>query len=124
MSDYAVRRYVILRHEGIADPHFDIMLEEEIGGTLITFQSRRWPITGPTSLVKLDNHRHEYLTYEGPVSGNRGHVRRVESGTYRSRTRQDDPCVMEWVLNGPVRAHLTLLCPPTYAWTLEPAESA
>ena len=30
----------------------------------------------------LGEHRREYLTYEGPVSGGRGEVKRVAGGTY------------------------------------------
>ena len=35
-------------------------------------------------------HRCEYLQYEGPISGNRGFVRRVESGVYLMRRDQSD----------------------------------
>ena len=31
---------------------------------------------------RLPDHRLAYLEYEGPISGNRGHVQRVASGTY------------------------------------------
>lgn len=32
--------------------------------------------------MQLPDHRSSYLEYEGPVSGGRGTVSRVESGTY------------------------------------------
>ncbi len=34
------------------------------------------------SCRKLPDHRLAYLTYEGPIRGNRGEVRRVEAGSY------------------------------------------
>jgi hypothetical protein len=79
-------RYVILRHEQIDEPHFDLMFETAAGSALATWRSEFWPISHATTLVRLDDHRPHYLTYEGPVSGNRGAVHRIESGTivYRS----------------------------------------
>src|SRR5207237_303343 len=115
-------RYVILRHEGISEPHFDLMFEESDGGTLMTWRSERWPIDRPTALAKLRNHRRDYLEYEGPLSGHRGWVRCVESGTYRSRPQWDDPCVHDLWLNEPTTHHLWLLMPPDHDWAIEPAE--
>jgi hypothetical protein len=91
MSDIAGRifptppalRYVVLRHEGVDDPHFDLMFETSSGSALATWRSPRWPIESDTSLTKLADHRRAYLDYEGPVSDNRGHVRRITSGFYR-----------------------------------------
>jgi hypothetical protein len=31
---------------------------------------------------QLGQHRHAFLEFEGPLSGDRGHVRRIASGTY------------------------------------------
>ena len=85
MSDFPMPRYVVLYHE-TADPqerpsHWDFMLEE--GGVL-----RTWAIyTAPTldaahTMEALPDHRLEYLEYEGPLSGERGEVTRVCSGSY------------------------------------------
>lgn len=79
-------RYAVLRHDGIPDPHFDLMFEFEPGAPLRTWRSPVWPITGRTRLVPLEPHRPAYLDYEGPVSGGRGHVRRVAGGTFTLRT--------------------------------------
>lgn len=76
-------RYVVLRHEGIADPHFDLMFETAPGSALKTWRSPAWPITEPTPLVERGDHRREYLEYEGPVSSNRGNVRCVCRGCFR-----------------------------------------
>lgn len=80
-------RFVILRHETPADAerpsHFDLMFEA--GGELRTWAVDRLPTAeGPPAIATpLPPHRLAYLQYEGPVSGNRGTVRRVTSGSYR-----------------------------------------
>ena len=74
-------RFVILRHEGINPPHFDLMFESSPGSDLRTFRCFEWPPNPGADLLALANHRRAYLEYEGPVSGNRGQVRRVLSGT-------------------------------------------
>jgi hypothetical protein len=81
MSDAALR-YVVLRHDGIADPHFDLMFESEPGGALETWRSPIWPITSRVKLTPLPPHRRDYLTDEGPVSGGRGSVTQIETGTF------------------------------------------
>lgn len=73
-------RFVVLRHEGIADPHFDLMLELEPGAPLATWRSPVWPLRDGTPLVRLRDHRREYFTFEGEISGGRGFVRRVAAG--------------------------------------------
>jgi hypothetical protein len=83
------RRFVILRHEGVARPHFDLMIESQPGGPLETWRSDVWPIEMPTPLVHLPPHRRAYLDYEGPVSNDRGFVRRVETGTCTVQIARD-----------------------------------
>lgn len=74
------RRFVLLEHrwDGV---HWDFMLESD-GGL------RTWAIDAPIAPGRilparaLDDHRSIYLDYEGPVSGGRGTVLRVDRGTY------------------------------------------
>ena len=79
-------RFVVLRHEtppGYARPaHFDLMLE--VGGVLRTWAALSLPAVGgePVAAERLPDHRLDYLNYEGPVSGDRGCVSRVDWGTY------------------------------------------
>lgn len=40
-----------------------------------------WPLLQPAILTRLEDHRRDYLEYEGPISNNRGQVKRVSSGT-------------------------------------------
>ena len=79
-------RYVVLRHDGIPDPHFDLMIESRPGGPLYTWQCGQNPVTQyATPAKRIANHRRHYLDYEGPVSGGRGHVTRVAAGCGRFR---------------------------------------
>ena len=82
-------RYVVLRHEQIDEPHFDLMFETSPGSLLATWRSDEWPLTSRSHLEPLGDHRRAYLDYEGPVSGNRGGVRRVAAGMHV--VRDDHP---------------------------------
>ncbi len=75
-------RFVVLEHDwnGI---HYDLMLEPEGGGPLRTWALDRFPAIGPAIGARaLPDHRPAYLDYEGPISGDRGRVRRVDRGDY------------------------------------------
>ncbi len=78
-------RFVILRHETPAGyeraSHYDLMLE--MGDSLRTWALAELPVPGRELVVEaLSNHRLMYLDYEGPISGNRGVVTRVERGEF------------------------------------------
>lgn len=83
-------RFVILEHRwrGV---HYDLMLEDPEGGDL-----RTWAVDEPIAAGReqvarpLPAHRRAYLDYEGPVSGGRGEVRRIDRGVYESRTWSAD----------------------------------
>lgn len=79
-------RFSVLHHDWPA-PHFDFLLENE--ATLLTWRLSAWPLApvgglGVSSVIaeRIDNHRSIYLDYEGPVSQNRGSVRRIDTGTF------------------------------------------
>jgi hypothetical protein len=78
-------RYVVLRHDGIPEPHFDFLIEPETGRELPAWRAPFWPPRGGEIFERLPDHRSAYLDFEGPVSGNRGHVRRVEAGVCAAR---------------------------------------
>jgi hypothetical protein len=62
--------------------HWDLMIE--LDDTLATWRLARLPRTGdhtPIAATRLGDHRKAYLTYEGPLSRDRGEVTRVEEGT-------------------------------------------
>lgn len=82
-ADAPLLRFVVLRHEGVPEPHFDLMFETSPGSSLATWRSDRWPLTPDARVTPLADHRADYLAYEGPLSGDRGHVQRVASGSHR-----------------------------------------
>lgn len=80
------RRYVILRHTGHGEPHFDLMLETPGESGLRTWALACWPLGPGQSCTarELPLHRAVYLDHEGAVSGGRGEVARVEHGTWHN----------------------------------------
>ena len=73
-------RYVILRHDDVVEPHFDLMFETLPGSMLATWRSALWPIVYPLEITRLRDHRRLFLEYEGEISGGRGSVTRVTDG--------------------------------------------
>jgi DNA polymerase Ligase (LigD) len=75
-------RFVVLEHEwnGI---HWDFMLEAGDG-------LKTWSLGAPIvpglrlEASMLPDHRRIYLTFEGPIAGGRGRVRRVAEGAYQT----------------------------------------
>jgi hypothetical protein len=82
-SDPQPLRFAVLRHEGIADPHFDLLVEVNRERMLLAWRCPQWPPQGEVVLHRLPDHRRIYLTYEGPVSAGRGSVTRVAAGQCR-----------------------------------------
>jgi len=76
-------RYVVLHHTEIDEPHYDLMLELESDSELSTWRLPHWPPAPGDIFTPLPKHRRSYLEYEGPVSGNRGSVKRITSGNYQ-----------------------------------------
>jgi len=107
-------RYVILEHDwdGV---HYDLMFEQ--GERLLTWRldSRLQP--GVQSATKLQDHRKDYLTYEGLVSGNRGSVRRVAEGSFSVTASKSQEMIL--VLNGTYHGNLTLRQLAGDQWQLE-----
>lgn len=109
------RAYVILRHEPPSGDdaafsgrglHWDLMFDN--GAKLRTWAlsaepweyyetaaSRKSAAVALIRATSLADHRREYLDYEGPVSGNRGSVSRVDRGTYRVLRELLDEFVVE-----------------------------
>jgi hypothetical protein len=88
-------RFVILEHDH-PYPHFDLMLEA--GPVLWTWRLAALPTELPVEATRVADHRLIYLTYEGPVSGGRGSVRRVDQGEFTWRT--SDPDRLSLILSG------------------------
>lgn len=100
------RRFVVLEHRQRDGVHWDLMLET--AGVLATWQVSAPPEQwGPDPILceRIFDHRLQYLTYEGPVSGGRGQVRRVEQGMFEVMRESDsrwDVRLIGQVLQGPV----------------------
>lgn len=78
-------RFVVLLHEKKEDVHWDLMLEA--GDALATWAMPPRPLPLESLTVRarrLPDHRRAYLDYEGPVGGDRGTVRRVDSGRFET----------------------------------------
>ncbi len=75
--------FVVLIHDELGGGrHFDVMIEQ--GESLATWRCPIAPERASAqtlTLERLPNHRRHYLTYEGPISGNRGSVARHDAGT-------------------------------------------
>jgi hypothetical protein len=76
-------RFVILEHDH-PRLHWDLMLE--VGSVLKTWRLAKAPETPGEMIeaVSIGDHRIFYLDYEGPVSGERGNVKRWDAGTYET----------------------------------------
>lgn len=86
-------KFVVLTHNW-PKLHWDLMLEKE--ATLRTFRLVAPPNTpGEIAAEPLPDHRTAYLDYEGPVSGNRGHVERWDRGEYTIREETADRLEVE-----------------------------
>ena len=76
--------FVILRHCDYGPVHYDLMLQT--GDALATWQMPVNPgelaVGEATDAKQLPDHRLAYLSYEVPVSRDRGRVERIEQGRY------------------------------------------
>jgi len=111
--------FVILAHSGHGPLHYDLMLEE--GTSLATWQLPCRPAELPpgqaVNAPRLPNHRTAYLTYEGPVSRGRGHVRRVDAGACESLSTEQHRVVVR--LRGRAGQDvLELCCDDVGDWTV------
>lgn len=94
-------RYVILYHEMPADQsrasHYDLMLES---GKLL----RTWAVNDPPNsegtlaAELLNDHRHEFLAFEGEITGGRGSVTRWDEGEYTTKEESND--AVAFIMNG------------------------
>lgn len=76
-------RFVIQEHTTQEQTHWDFMLQQQ--DHLATWQIPTPPNTWHETTIKCNrifNHRLKYLTFEGPISNNRGNVKIVDKGEY------------------------------------------
>ena len=92
----ATLRFVIQHHRTKVGQHWDLMLQS--GPILATWQLWRTPDSladGPIQATKIGDHRQAFLTYEGPLTGNRGTVQIYDQGTLKWHARHEDRIVIE-----------------------------
>jgi hypothetical protein len=94
MSDGEIFRYVVLRHEQIPQPHYDLMFENPPRTELVSARIADWPIQTDTRVERVPSHRVLYLDYEGPIAGERGSVRRVAQGTCTTEVDRHDSLLL------------------------------
>src|SRR5215210_6862765 len=74
-------RFAVLQHAGIDRPHFDFLHETAPGSMLRTWRLEAWPVRGVQEAAPIRDHRPAFLTYQGTLTGDRGHVMRIDEGT-------------------------------------------
>ena len=110
--------FVILHHRLDDGEHWDLMLEQ--GDFLRTWQLLREPIDRaslPIPARRIGDHRKAYLDYEGPLTGYRGIVRRVDSGTVEFEANTPQYC--RFVLSGDRLRGTFTLRQQTHDWSFE-----
>lgn len=105
-------RFVLLEHrwEGV---HYDFLLETE--GKLRAWRLKE-PLRPGTQPAEANfDHRLLYLDYEGPISGDRGEVKRLDRGAYEGAL---SPARAEVTLLGEIwRGKLLLTAQSDGSWT-------
>jgi len=112
-------RYAILWHQGIDQPHYDLMFETAPGSALATWRSRVWPINSATTISKLRDHRAAFLNFQGALSGDRGSVTQIATGNCRIEIQGNS----RWTIlldEGASRQRLTLQHDRDDLWLAEP----
>ncbi|XAL98896.1 hypothetical protein OT109_15075 [Phycisphaeraceae bacterium D3-23] len=86
------KRFAILEHTTDPGVHHDLLIEDPaqpdathdddpaLWTCRIDPPPNQWAALGTLTLTPLPPHRRRYLTYQGPVAGGRGSVRRVADG--------------------------------------------
>lgn len=74
--------FALLEHRTRTGAHWDLLVEVPDAERLITWRLSGNPLaqTGPIVTERIADHRRVYLEYEGPISGDRGEVRRLDRG--------------------------------------------
>src|SRR5262245_15126113 len=80
-------RFVLLEHDH-PYRHWDFMLE--VGAVLWTWRLPSPPAGDALPALRIGAHHPHYLDYEGPVSGDRGTVKRWDRGTFSPEELGDE----------------------------------
>jgi hypothetical protein len=91
------RRFALLRHDvKPGETHWDLVVEGAPEGKLFTWRlAGELPAAGASVAAERSfDHRAVYLEYEGEISGGRGSVRRLASGTLEDAS--GEPASARW----------------------------
>lgn len=87
-------QWVLLFHSLGNESHYDLMIRD--GSRLLTWRLVQMPTRGATvSAERIADHRLLYLDYEGPLSGNRGEVKRIDRGRHQRIVWSDEEIVVD-----------------------------
>jgi hypothetical protein len=77
--------------------HWDLLLEVPNQEKLPTWRLLKNPLEAadPIPAQRIADHRRIYLEYEGPISGGRGHVRRLDRGQTQILHLRDPELLVE-----------------------------
>lgn len=105
----ATLRTVLLHHTGAPQgDHYDWLLEDlrltqdpnaRLWAARVAHTTSHWHSLRMWDLTPLPPHRREYLTYEGPLTDNRGSIARVDQGTFTASEWSDDRIVIDVKMN-------------------------
>lgn len=83
-------RFAVLRHTGVPQEHFDLLIETSPDRPLATWKCMHWPLPQTSINARQPDHRRIYLDYEGMVPGGRGEVIKVAGGQCAIHHANDD----------------------------------
>jgi hypothetical protein len=113
-------RFVVLQHDHPDQLHWDFMLDQ--GESLATWSLPLPPASEHVLPARsLADHRREYLSYEGPVSDDRGTVVRWDEGHFQWVERTAQRVVVDIrgkKIIGRVRIDSTVDTPDIHWWHL------
>lgn len=89
--------FAVLEHTTSAGVHWDLLMEAPGQEPLLTWRLAHNPLAarGPIPAQRLPDHRPAYLDYEGPLTGDRGKVRRLDRGPSRLVALNASVCEFE-----------------------------
>jgi len=92
---------VMLAHQSASGCHYDWMLADprDPTGRLWTARTEvpsfRWRCVDRFELTQINSHRRAFLTYQGPLSGDRGTVQRIDQGCALAWMWADDRILLQ-----------------------------
>ncbi|NBC10946.1 MAG: hypothetical protein GVY24_04315 [Planctomycetes bacterium] len=114
----------LLLHTASHGRHYDLLVldptapddaEHRLWAARLSLPPDRWADHRRLRLTPLPPHRMRYLTYEGPLTRGRGHVRRVDRGHARARLWTPRRIVLDVTLHR-FRGRVTLMRHGPDAW--------